>query len=123
MQRPTAKHQAKLGESCRRVQGRTERPEGSRIPQEDLQGQLTSLSPWDLTGTEPPTKEHAGAGAKPPTRLKQMQLGLHVGPLKVQGGGWESLTLLLPLDHLPLAGLPCWTSMGEGLDVPGRGGT
>ena len=27
--------------------------------------QPTNLGPWGLTETEPPTKEHAGAGPKP----------------------------------------------------------
>ena len=54
----------------------------------------THLDPGELSDTEPPTKEHAQAG---PTQL--------------------------PLEPLPLAGLPGWAS-GEdalsllGLDVP-----
>ena len=44
--------------------------EESRTPQEDLQS--TNLCPWGLTETEPPTKEHTGAGPGPITHLYQM---------------------------------------------------
>lgn len=60
MQRPIAKHQMELVEE---LEIELSELEGSRIPQEDLQSQLTwvteALTNMGLTETEPPTKEHA----------------------------------------------------------------
>ena len=71
MQRPTAKHQAELKESCGRVGDRIERAgevkDITRRPTES-----SNLSPWGLTETEPPTKEHACVGPRPPTHLQQI---------------------------------------------------
>ena len=68
MQRPTVKRQKELRESCGRVEGRSERARGvkdtKRRPTES-----PNLDPWGLTETKPPTKEHAGAGRRPPTHL------------------------------------------------------
>ena len=55
MQRPTAKHQAELKESCGRVgdriKGAGEVKDTTTRPTE-----LTNLGPWGLIETEPPTK-------------------------------------------------------------------
>jgi hypothetical protein len=65
-QRPTAKCQTELRESFGRVGDRTERAGGvkdtTRKPTES-----TKLSPWGLTETEPPTREHTGAAPRLPT--------------------------------------------------------
>ena len=42
--------------------------EGSRITQEDLNGS-TNLGLWEITETEPPTKEHSRVGLRPFTHL------------------------------------------------------
>jgi len=68
-------------------------PVGSRTPQEDLQSQLT-WAHWGFTETEPPTKELAGAGPRPP--VADMQLGLLVGPLTIRVGTVSDSCL--PLD-------------------------
>ena len=44
------------------------RLEGSRTAQDDPT-ESTHLGPWGLTETEPPTKEHAEVGPRPPTHL------------------------------------------------------
>ena len=68
MQRPTAKHQEELGESCERVRDKTEQARGvkdtTRRPTES-----TNLDPEELTESELPTKEHAGLNLGPPTYL------------------------------------------------------
>jgi hypothetical protein len=54
-------------------------PKGKGTPQEDQES--TNLHPWGLSESEPPTKEHAQAGPRPPrTHVADVQLGLHVGP-------------------------------------------
>ena len=82
MQRPTAKHQEELGESCERVRDKTEQARGvkdtTRRPTES-----TNLDPEELTESELPTKEHAGAESRTPNILvTDVQLGLHVCPLR-----------------------------------------
>ena len=81
MQRPTAKHQAELKESCGRVGDRIERAgevkDITRRPTES-----SNLDPWGLTETEPPTKEHAGADPTN-TLVADVQLGLHLGLLTI----------------------------------------
>lgn len=43
--------------------------------------ELTNLDPWELSETEPPTKEHTQAGPRPPrSYVADMKLGLHVSP-------------------------------------------
>jgi hypothetical protein len=68
MQRPTAQHHVVLGESCGRVRDRIEQAgevkSTTRAPTESA-----SLGPWEITETEPLTKEHAGAGPSPPSHL------------------------------------------------------
>jgi hypothetical protein len=60
-ERPTAKHQEELRDSCGRVRGgKMERARGSL--QEDQQ----SLGPWRLTEAEPATKEHTWARPSAP---------------------------------------------------------
>ena len=68
MQRPTAKHQAVFGESSVYVRDRIEQTGGVK----DTTGrhtESTSVHSWGLTKTEPPTKDHAGAGPRPLTHL------------------------------------------------------
>ena len=65
----------------------------------------TNLGPWDITETEPPTKDLG-----PNTYVADVQLTLHVVPLKTRG---RAVTLLLPLDSFILAGQPCLDSLGE----------
>jgi len=61
------------------VERRIEGPEGNR----NSVGKLTesnNLDPWELSETEPPTKEHTMAGSRPPsTYVADLQLSLHVG--------------------------------------------
>jgi hypothetical protein len=69
MQRHTFKHQVELGESCGRVGGRIEQA-GERVKDTTRRPtESTNLSPGGLTETEPPTKEHAGDGPRPPTHF------------------------------------------------------
>ena len=102
MQRPTAKHQAKLGESCRRVQGRTERPEGSRIPQEDLQSQLT----WAHGGSQKLNHQPEsiqGLHLGPLTYIAAMKLAFHVSPLTIGAGADSDSVACLWISYLG-----CW---------------
>ena len=46
----------------------------------------TNLGPWQLTETEPPTKELAWAGPRAPPVLERCATDLHVGPLTIGGG-------------------------------------
>jgi hypothetical protein len=86
MQRPTTKHQSELRESCGRVGDKTERAKGVKDTRRPTES--TNLGSWGLTETEPPTKEHAGAGpSAPPPFVADMPFGLHVDPLT--NGGWE----------------------------------
>jgi hypothetical protein len=68
MQRPTAKHQVELGESCVRVGKRTEQAEGVKNTAR-RHTDSTNLGPRGLPEAEPPTKELAGAGPRPSTHL------------------------------------------------------
>ena len=66
MQRLTAKHQVESGESRGRVGDRSEKV--GRV--KDTPRRLTEiihLAPWGLTEPGPPTREHEGAGPRPPT--------------------------------------------------------
>lgn len=57
MQRPTAKHQVELGESCGNVGDRSGQTRGVKdITRRPTQS--ANLGPWELTETEAPTKEH-----------------------------------------------------------------
>ena len=67
MQRPTVKHHAKPGSLVEEWGIEVSKLEGSRTPQEDPES--TNQRPWQLTEPEPPTREHAGAGPRPPTHL------------------------------------------------------
>ena len=52
---------------------------GIETPQEHQQNKPT-LGPWWLPETEPPTKEQAWAGTRPPyTYVADGQLGFHAG--------------------------------------------
>ena len=102
---------------------RTEGPKGRRTPQEDQRSQLT----WTLRGpeTEPPAKERVWVGMDPPLLhpsipspyspplkcVLDTHLGLHSSPPTgaVPDG-------FLPVDSIPLSGLPCLASVGK--DVP-----
>jgi hypothetical protein len=60
MQRPTAKNQVDLRESCGRVGDGSEQARGikntTKRPAESI-----NLDPWGLKQSGPPTREHAGA--------------------------------------------------------------
>ena len=72
MQRHTFKHQVELGESCGRVGGRIEQA-GERVKDTTRRPtESTNLSPWVLTETEPPNKEHAVGGPRSSTYMRQM---------------------------------------------------
>ena len=82
----------------------TTESEGSRIPQEDLQSQLTSAH----RGSE---RRNHKLKSRQWFHLDPLQLGLHVGPVKI-----EVCCLwlcFLSWDHLPLTGLSDWASVGE----------
>lgn len=64
MQRRIAKHQAELVESCRRVGDRIEQA-GEVKDTTRKHTVSTNLDPWQLTETEPLTKQLAGAGRRP----------------------------------------------------------
>jgi hypothetical protein len=85
-------------EGARRVKGSTNRPT-----------EPANLGPWGLTETEPPTKEHAWTGPRPPyTYVADVQLS---GSLNNWSGHCLWLRLCcLPLDSFPLARLPYLTS-------------
>jgi hypothetical protein len=61
---PIAKHQTELGEYCGRVGGRIGEPRGVKFTT-GRTAESNTLVPWELTDTETPTREHAGAGLKP----------------------------------------------------------
>ena len=84
-------------------------PKGKGTLQEDQES--TNLHPWGLSESQPPTKDHAQAGPRPPhTYVADVQLGLHVGPEQLELGLSQKL---LPVHRICLlAGLP----LGE--DVP-----
>ena len=68
MQRPTAKHQVKVWESCGSLGVRTNQAEGLK----DITRHATesiNLGPWGLSEIESPIKEHAGAGPRLSTHL------------------------------------------------------
>ena len=75
-----------LRKSCGRVGRKTEGPEEDRDSTE-RRTKSTNLDPWGLPEIEPPTKEPAWAGPKPPcTYVADVHLGLYVGPPKTGGG-------------------------------------
>jgi hypothetical protein len=79
-------------------------PKGKGTLQEDQES--TNLHPWGLSESQPPTKDHAQAGPRPPhTYVADVQLGLHVGP--------EQLELGLSQKLLPLSGVfsSSWTAL------------
>jgi len=82
-------------------------PEGSRRLTES-----TNLGPRELTDTEPPIKEHAGADTSHDPHLQQIdvQLGLHLGPLTI--GESLSLTLLPTIGSLFSIWIT-WLSLSE----------
>ena len=87
MQRPRAKHQAEIRESCERVGDRTEQARGVKDTTR-RSTESTNLGLCRLIETEPLTKEHAGGEPRPPyTFVADGQLGLHVGPLTIGVGG------------------------------------
>ena len=86
--------------------------EGSRTPQEDLQSQLT----WDH-GVSQSIQE---LDLDPIHIYSKYLAWCSCGSPNKQNGGCLGLCSL-PLDPLPLAGLPGWTSVGE--DVPSLAGT
>jgi hypothetical protein len=95
MQRPTAKHQAKLRELCERVGHRIE------LAREDTTGrptESTNLGPWGLTDTEPPTKYHAA----------DVQLGAHVGPLTFEAG---AVSDSVPAVRAPSPNWSAWSAL------------
>jgi hypothetical protein len=68
MQRPTAKHQAKLkGVLCGRRGNRIKLARG--VKDTTRHTRSTNLGPWGLTEPGPPTKEHAGARLRAPSHL------------------------------------------------------
>jgi hypothetical protein len=81
MQRPTAKQQEELKESCGSVSGSTvgakEVKDSTRRPTES-----TNLDHWVLTEIEPPTKEH-GLDLDPIHICTGVQLVLHINPLTI----------------------------------------
>jgi len=71
-----------LRDTCERFGGRIEGPEGERNCIR-RRTESTNLNPWEVSETEPPTKEHTWAGPRPPplfTFVADVQLSLHVGP-------------------------------------------
>ena len=60
----------------------------SRVQKED--NRAVKLDPWGLIETEPPTKEHVGAGG-PYIFVADVQLGLHMGPLTSGAGAVSDL--------------------------------
>jgi len=63
MQKPTVKHPEELKEPCVKIEGARSSKDTTRRPIE------SNLDPWGLTGTEPPTKEHAESRLRPLTHL------------------------------------------------------
>jgi hypothetical protein len=112
MQRLTAKYQVKFRESCWRVGDRIEWvrevKNATRRPTES-----TNLCPWELTVTEPPTREHSGAGPSM-TYVAEGQLGLHVD-LLIIGEGAISVSVdchWIPFSYLDCLVGPQWERMG-----------
>jgi hypothetical protein len=85
MQRPTTKYQAELGESCGRVEDRSDKQEGLRTPQEDLQNQLTQ-GHGDSQRLSHQPKSMQGLDLDSLYIDVDVQLGLHVGPLTIGAG-------------------------------------
>jgi hypothetical protein len=67
MKRPTAKHQVELGESCGRVEDRSEQAGG--IKDFTRTTESTNLNTWEFTESGPPHRNHDGAGLGLPTHL------------------------------------------------------
>jgi hypothetical protein len=68
MQRPTAKYQMELRESCGRMGDRFEGT-GGVMGTTRKSTESTKPGLWGLTEIEPPTKKHAGARPQTPTYL------------------------------------------------------
>jgi hypothetical protein len=68
MQIPRANHQTELVESC----GVEDRIKQIRSIKDTTRRTImsTDLELWELTKTEPTTKDHAGAGSRPPKDLE-----------------------------------------------------
>jgi hypothetical protein len=64
----TAKHQAEPRESYGRVGNRTEQVRGVKGSTR-RSTKSTNLRLWGLTEPGPPSREHRGAGPRPPTHL------------------------------------------------------
>ena len=79
---------------------------------------------WVLPKTKPPNEEHTWTELIPPTHththrhryVANVQLGLHTGPPTAGAGAVPHSVTCLCVDPLPLAGLPCLSSVEE--DVP-----
>jgi hypothetical protein len=101
MQRPTAKHQMKLRESCERLVNRIEGAGGVKDSKRPTE--LTNLGSWWPTEIKLPVKEHSEAVPRTPF-VADVQLGLHMSPLTI---GTEVVSdCYLPLDPVPITGLP-----------------
>jgi hypothetical protein len=68
MPKPTAKHSTEIRDACGRAGGRTEGPEGKGNPVRKPT-ESTKLDPWELSETEPLSKEHTWAGTRPPAHM------------------------------------------------------
>ena len=63
-----SQHQAEPGESCGRVQDRSEQVGGVKdITRRSTES--TNLRPWGFTEPGPPTSKHAGTGPRLPTYM------------------------------------------------------
>jgi hypothetical protein len=109
MQRFIANHQLELGESCGRVGHRIEWARGVKdTPHRTTES--TRFCLWGLTVTKSPTKEHAGAAPSVSHICSRIEPWTSCGSPTIQVGLW---LCCLPLDPLPLPGLPGWASKGE----------
>ena len=93
------------------IRGRIEQAEGVKNTTKRYT-ESTNLGLWGHTETEPPTKEHAGAGPSSlSTFISNVQLSLHVGPLTTGVG--LSQTLLLDIESAFPTWLLDWALVGE----------
>jgi hypothetical protein len=90
--------------------------ERSRTPQEDLWSQLT-WAHWGSQGLKHQPKNMQGLDLDPLHILTDVQLGLHVCPLRTETRAvFDSVACLwIPI---PLVGLPSQTSVGEDVLSP-----